>query len=319
MPDAEELWQAKSAQSWLDAYEKLCRSSNRYVPSLHDLFSRFIDGELVTHSVQLSPFQLRLLLHPLQSLVCHLRQFLSCFSDGGSYCKASQAVSKSATRARLEDIQRLLQQWYTLSTPCTQSDSENAGNPLCATSTANLIIYHLISLNTLICFPDIERLARREVALSSWLQMRGHEDVEETLFHCGQVLRLVRSMAERVRPPWWSAAVYRVALIAWATSMARHDGRDNLSSAVTDSDTQTPFAIDGLPADHESVMRYMKARKGTPMFSKADGALVALDVPETVLRHCIEILEADSTMRLTGGIHDKLVRLVERWSVESNH
>lgn len=311
MPDAELLWQAKSAHDWLKSYQQVYGTSPTQPPSLRDLFRRFIDGELVNEHAELSPTQLRLLLHPLQSLVCHLRQFLSCFSEGSNYCKASQAVTKSATRARLEEIQCLLQQWYALS----RRGFENNVNP-CPAARANIVMYHLISLNTMTCFPEIERLARCEVPQpplsQSWRRLNSGEEVEEVLFHCGQILRVIRSMPERVRPPWWAAAVYRVALILWANSMANAEMRLTTSESVP-AVGDGPFAIDSLPPDHPTIVRYLKYREGLPMLSKPDGSMVSLEVPEIVLTYCIEFIEEDSTMRFTAGIQSKLVSLAERW------
>ncbi len=312
LPDAEHLWQAKSAHDWLRSYEQTHGSSPKYPLSLRELFRRFIDGELVHEHANFSPTQLRLLLHPLQALVCHLQQFLSCFSDGGSYCKASQAVTKSTTRARLEEIQCLLQQWYALASQCTYTSAS-----LYSAASANLLIYHLLSLNTITCFPEIERLARREESQgpsrqSAWLRMRGRQEVEEVLFHCGQVLRLVRMMPERVRPPWWAAAVYRVGLITWANSMANVEARIPASDLAA-TGVEEPFAIDKLAPHHPSVVRYLKHREGLPTFSKPDGSMVSLAVPENVLTYCVEFLDEDSTMRFTGGIQNKFLRLAERW------
>ncbi len=312
MPDTDVLWQARSASEWLGSYEQVYGTFQEQPLSLHDLFRRFMDGELADHHIKLSPTQLRLLLHPLQALVCHLRQYLSCFSDGGSHCKASRAITKSATRARLEEVRCLLQQWYAFFDQSTQNSTN-----LCSTASANLIIYHLISLNTITCFPEIGRIARREEVQgpfrqSSWLQMRRIEEVEEIFFRCGQILRLVRSMPERVRPPWWAAAVYRVALMSWANSMANAGARFPMSGSK-ERGIDAPFAIDALAPEHPSIVRYLKYREGLPMVSKPDGTMVSMELPGHVLTHCIEVLDEDSTMRLTAGIKNKLGRLAERW------
>jgi len=311
MPDAEFLWQAKSAHDWFNSYQQTCATSSRQSISLRDLFRRFMDGELLNEHAELSPIQLRLLLQPLQSLVCHLRQLLSCFSEGANYCKASQVVTKSATRARLEEIQCLLQQWYAIS----RRSMQDSVYP-CSATRANTIMYHLISLNTMTCFPEIERLARCEVRPSPspqfWRQWHGGEDDQEILFHCGQVLRVIRSMPERVRPPWWAAAVYRVALIAWANRMANAEMHLATTDLAATAGGQF-FAIDDLPPEHPSIVRYLKHREGLPMFTKLDGSMVSLEVPGKVLAHCIDLLEEDSKLRFTAGIQSKLVKLAERW------
>lgn len=308
-PDAEIIWEAGLATDWLAAFEKVHGTSYSCPPSVRELFGRFVEGELPTQGQQLSPTQLRLLLHPLQAQVCQLRQFISCLPDGGSRAGASRGVSRGGTKARLEEISALLQHWYTLSQQC----SANKKGP-CWTTTANLIIYHLVSLNAITSFKCIEQFARREVVArngpNSWLQTRCIDQSEETIFHCGQVLRLVNSMPNHVRPPWWAGAVYRVAMTGWANSMA------NMGSRFVNNgpnNTNKPFPVDALVPEHESISRYLKYQEGVPMLSKGDGQLVPMDVPSNILNHCIDILDVDGGMRLAEGIKLKLRRFTTSW------
>ena len=111
MPDSETMWQASSALEWFQEVEKNHGQVFNCPMSVCRLFSRFVDGELGHAANRLSPYQLRLLLHPLQALVCQLRQFLECLPDGSTHGKTARAVSKVATKARLEEISGLLQQW----------------------------------------------------------------------------------------------------------------------------------------------------------------------------------------------------------------
>lgn len=85
------------------------------------------------------------------------------------------------------------------------------------------------------------------------------------------------------------------------------------TSELAPAEGDGPFAIDNLPPDHPSIVRYLKYREGLPMLSKPDGSMVSLEVPETVLTHCIDFIDEDSTMRFTVGIQSKLVSLAERW------
>lgn len=309
MPDSDDLWHAASAMEWLGLFGKVHGSTYQSPASVRDFFTSFVDGELA--GKELSPTQLRLLLHPLQAQVCQLRQFITCLPDGGNQGKASRAVSRAATKARLEEISSLLQHWYAIS---KQSFSGNRGT--CWTTCANLIMYHLISLNVITSFKDIEQFARRDVALGSfrfesWLQMRCIDQPAEAYFHCGQILRLIRSMPRPVRPPWWAGAVYRVALTGWATSMAGGAGRFSPTQSQVDSDR--PFPIDDLTPENDAISRYMKYQEGTPMLSRPDGSFAPMDVPSNVLQHCIELLEDDSSMRLTDGIKRKLRMFMVSW------
>lgn len=311
MPSAERLWEARSADEWASRCKQ---GSNDGVPddlSLRDLFTCFVEGDLGTISTKISALQLRLLLHPLQTLVCQLRQFLNCLPDSGRQ-SIGTSISKVAIKARLEEISTLLRQWYSL----TEHHIDSDGNA-CCTTRANLIMYHLIFLNTMTSLGFIEQFARGEVQCQSarqaslWLKQNCIDDAEQIFFHCGQILRHIKSIPEDSRPPWWSGAVYRAALVGWATSMASVGNR---AVPHGTSEMDKPFALDNLSPEHPSIEQYLKYTEGVPMLSKGDGTLVGVNVPNNILRHCISILEADLSMRATEGITKKLQNLLDRWS-----
>lgn len=304
IPDTDDLWHAASSLEWLALFERTHGAVYHSPASVKEFFTKFVDGDLAGR--ELSPTQLRLLLHPLQAQVCQLRQFIACLPDSGR--NASRAVSKAATKARLEEISALLQQWYAIS-----KGSFSGQNGTCWTTCANLVMYHLISLNAITSFKCIEQFARREVILgpfghAAWLQSKCIDHAEEALFHCGQILRLIRSMPKPVRPPWWAGAVYRVAMAGWATAMSR-TGRPGPPTG----EPIVQFAIDDLTPEHELNVQYTKYQKGEPMLSSADGTLIPMYVPSNVLKHCIEVLEDDSSMRLADGIKRKLRMFAESW------
>jgi hypothetical protein len=314
MPDADRLWQAKSAQEWSEVFNQVHEFSGGYSSvgsgarplSLRDLFRLFLDDEIIPQNIALTPLHLRLLLHPLQSLVCQYCQLLSCFSDTMASRSRHRAVTAASTRVRLEEVQALLQRWYDL------ADRYNKANPMCAMMQANLVLFHLVSLNAVTNFPEIERLARREGFDGTyqqllWIHKRCIADVEEAIFHCGQVFRLVRSMPRGIRPPWWPGAVYRVALILWTDSLT-HNENLSPSNGVFPPSSVT-FAVDGLPAEHPLIVRYMGKREGIPTLTKRDGTQMAMDNAFTVLTHCIDVVDEGVATRFSDGIRGKLEKL----------
>ncbi|KAK5113528.1 hypothetical protein LTR62_003397 [Meristemomyces frigidus] len=328
LPDADRLWHAKSAAEWSAIFEQVHEFSGGYSSvgsgarplSLRDLFRYFLDDEMISMGIEMTPLQMRLLLHPLQSLVCQYSQLLSCFTVT-SPRRGSQtplrSITASSTRARLEEVQSLLQRWYDLAERYLETQ------PLCPMMQTNLIIFHLISLNAVTNFPDIERLARRETMNTDgsyqqllWLHNRCIADVEEAVFHCGQVFRLVRAMHRGIRPPWWAAAIYRVGLILWTDSLIR---KDTLltppSSTGTNTANTSPtgpgpsFPIDALPASHPLIISYLTKRSGVPCLSKRDGALLPLEQGYAVLQHCVEVIDEGAASRFSDGVRNKIERL----------
>ncbi|KAJ9624066.1 hypothetical protein H2203_005514 [Taxawa tesnikishii (nom. ined.)] len=258
MPDADRLWMAKSAAEWSSVFEHVHEFGNGMSSvgsgvrplSLRDLFRHFLDDEMVSHGIEMTALQLRLLLHPLQSMVHHYSQLISCFSDSiQSRNKTGRAVTAASTKVRLEEVQSLLQRWYELAERYCKS------NPMCAMMQANLVMFHLISLNAVTNFPEIERLARREgfdgtYAQLVWIHKRCISDIEEAVFHCGQVFRIIRSMPRGVRPPWWAGAIYRVALILWTDSLTHKESLTPNSNGMFPGPS---FAVDSSqPTTHRS-------------------------------------------------------------------
>ncbi|KAF4556315.1 TSF1 transcription factor-like protein [Elsinoe fawcettii] len=308
LPHNEELWRAKSAGEWTSLMGQRVSTTDSDAtaspPSLRDLFRRFLDDEMDSAECFLNPMHLRLLLLPLQAMVGHYQQLMCCFSDSGSSRVKNKTVTASSTRCRLEEVQCLLQRWYNIAMDYLKEHS------VCSVMQASLVLYHLISLNAVTDFVQIERLARRETFDGTyqslvWTHKRCITDVGEAIFHCGQVISLIRSMPRSVRPPWWAASIYRVALVLWCDSLIDKDG----SSSYGGKSGQT-FAVDALPSDHPLIQRYLNKGEGTPRLSKRDGSTIGLDHGLTVLNHCAEIIDEGATSRFQEGIRGKLDRLM---------
>ncbi|KAI5361129.1 hypothetical protein Slin15195_G122420 [Septoria linicola] len=319
MPDADRLWQAKSATEWSSIFEQVHEFSGGYSSvgsgarplSLRDLFRHFLDDEMIPLGIEMTPLQLRLLLHPLQALVCQHSQLLSCFSDARSARTQHQTrtVSASSTRHRLEEVQSLLGRWFDL------AERYLRANPICAMMQTNLVVFHLISLNAVTNFPEIERLARRENFDGTyqqlvWTHKRCIHDVEEAIYHCGQMLRIVRSMPRSIRPPWWAGAIYRAGLVLWTDSLThKEQSSPRNNSGMFPSVPGPSFAIDALTADHPLIVRYLTKREGVPCVTRRDGTQMGLDRAYPVLQHCIEVIDEGISNRFSDGIRSKIDKL----------
>nr|POE98244.1 hypothetical protein CFP56_64837 [Quercus suber] len=314
MPDTDRLWNARTAAEWSSTFEQVHEFAGGFSSvgsgarplSLRELFRRFLNDEVTTRKIEMTPMHLRLLLHPLQSQVCQYRQLLGCFSDiQPTGPPAGRAMSAASTRARFDEVMALCQRWFTL------AEQYLKANPMCTMMQTNLIMFHLISLNSVTTFPEVERLARRENFDGSYTQLlwahhRCLHAPEEAIFHCGQVLRLVRSMPRAVRPPWWAGAIYRAGLILWADSLVSKE-----VSAPSNNGGMYPvpgpsFAIDALPADHPLIVRYLNKHEGVPCVTRRDGSQMTIDHSFKVLHHCIEVIDEGISTRFSGGIRAKL-------------
>ncbi|KAL2023146.1 hypothetical protein VTK56DRAFT_3752 [Thermocarpiscus australiensis] len=328
LPGPEVLWMCSNKEQWLSTMQSVygCAANVNpqlldapaVTPSLFDLFQDFLHDNLSSRQGSLSPQQLRLILHPLQALLCHLRQMLSCFSDilGARRNTGARTVTKASTLLRLEEVQTLLQKWYELTLNYAEA---NKGCPI---TRCNLVLYHLISLNAVTNFPEIERLARREGFDGSYWELslrhkRCISQREEAIFHCGQIFRLLRLMPNDRRPAWWSVAIYRAALILWADSISRLD--PNFQTAKRGSPgagSAAPVIIDQVTPGDRAVLAYIFSGDGITMLTRLDGSTITLDKPSDILLYAVENINAGFSSRLSDGIRRKLVGLGNSWSVD---
>ncbi|KAF2456248.1 hypothetical protein BDY21DRAFT_58967 [Lineolata rhizophorae] len=312
MPDVDALWTARSASSWSKLFDSVYGKSHAETAcspiSLYELFRRFMNQESYSPLLpEPSALQLRLLLHPLQGLVCHLHQCLASLADGESRRQSQRLVTQ------LEEVRALLGRWYTLYSNggLMSKDVEECSPVGCST----LVMFHLISLNTTTYFPDVERLARGEISTAKFRQtslgsIRSMEEaVPQMRFHCGQVIRLLRMLPGRSRPQWWAAALYRVALILWAAAVVSDPlASDHPAMKYIGNDR---FPIDAVEPEHPSIVRYLGCREGVATLSKRDGASVSLDSSTSVLSHCLDFLDEEvMATRFTDGIRARLSRLL---------
>lgn len=319
MPDSDRLWQAHDASEWSEVFDRVHEFSNGYSSvgsgarplSLRDLFRRFLDDEIIVQDVQeihLTPLHLRLLLHPLQTLVSQYCQLLSCYSDDVLTSRSrNRTLTAASTRVRLEEVQALLSRWFDLAQRYLRS------SPTCPMMQANLVMFHLISMNAVTNFPEIERLARREGMDGSYQQMSCMQkkcltDAREAIIHAGQVLRLIRDMPRGIRPPWWPGAVYRATLVIWTDSLINSEPS---TSPRTGSFTppKAVFSIDRLPADHQVILRFLSKWEGVPTMTRRDGTSIALDNSFAVLSHCVDVIDEGIATRFSDGIRGKLEKL----------
>ena len=322
LPRLDMLWSITNAEDWLSGMQSVYNNVNPQLfptqssaPSLRDLFQDFLEDKLSGQQSRLSPQQLRLLLHPIQAILCHVHQLLSCF-HGAFYPvgNTSRTVTRKSTLAYLEEVRSLLQKWYNLNRSQYQQLESDDGR-------INLLVFHLMSLNAVTNFPEIERLARREEFDGSYWDMslphnRYIYHREEAIFHCGQVFRQVRSISMDRRPSWWGAAIYRATLVLFAHCVSRlNTNFQRGTGSVKQADN--PVRIDQLTPEDPPLISYVWKCEGTPVLTKSDcSGTVGLESPWEVIDHAINTLEKGAPHRFTDGIKRKLRTLGSHWGLE---
>ncbi|KAK5987497.1 Transcription factor [Cladobotryum mycophilum] len=326
LPSPEILWVSESSGQWRINMEILqgnntgnsrqSRSSRFITPSLNQLFKSFVHQE----PSQILPGYLRPLLYPLQSIVCNLNQLLSCFHD-------SSSPAESNTVSTIKEVQGLLDKWHTLATASratTANDHEIS---------VALILYHLLYLNTLTNFPQIERLACREHP-GSYPAQNCPQTItcvytrQDVILHCGQVFRLVRSMSVDSRPSWWVRAVYRAVLILWSDAILRPDSTsktqantsdltalfDLVKASATSSSADVPvISIDQIASDSPIFKSPTWSNTSTPVLTRQDGSTIGLHNPTDILQYGIHLVNEGPATSIGDEVKVKLMTCCSRW------
>ncbi|KAJ8123569.1 hypothetical protein ONZ43_g516 [Nemania bipapillata] len=321
LPGPEQLWVSGDANQWMATMQSPFNYSTipdaqlvpppPLTPSLYELYQQFVHDNTEGNAMaSLTPYQLRLLLHPLQTFLWHLREMTFYSSDPSNMANvASPPAIETPTLFRKEEVQRLLQKWQRLAHAHLQS------NPSCVTSMTNMVLFHLISLNSVTNFTAIEQLARGNGSVEQRLQISHYiQHTGEATYHCGQVIRLVRAMPTDRRPVWWSAAIYRAMLILWAYSILTRDS--NIQFYL---ESETPVVIDQLTLEAQPLYDYMWSGKGTPVLSGPNASTVRIDKPSDVIDYAIGLLKGGISTRFGDGLRRKLITLKQRCNEQFRH
>ena len=316
LPDNDLLWKAATPGDWLRAVENLISSRTKAeytsMPSLCESFRFFTDNQPSGVRQNWSPFCLRLLLHPMHAMVSHARCYLGCIEYGGDGRKPLRTTTGSSMRGHLEGVQTLLHQWWTIAHHYSTDERQ-----ICFQSRTNFVLFHMISLNKLSSFTRMEngfRDATSATQLGRLLPLC-LDDVEEAFFHVGQALRHASSLPEPVRPLWWPAAIYRIALVAVACSAANKTKRWSMQEGkVTPPEAQKRVLINHCQPDDATIESFRKYRMGTPALLQHDGSVLDLDCPLMVLEEFVAVLSRDLTTSFAHGIRNRLSDLRTRLS-----
>ena len=310
IPGPEALSKASSSAEWQDILTKSLEIREIAFSrcSVHEFFQEFLHGDLLaTRGNLLGPYQLRLLLYPLHSLVTHLTQLLS-FASLGTRGQRTWPNRTVLMNLQLEETTMLLQQWYKMAIYlCTDVN--------CPTWRANFTLYHLSALNLAISIPNVESAARAEnsqsrcenttLTLSCQLAIR---DFPEAVFHSKQAVQHLVAIAPSLRPCWWSLALYRATIALWACTVAKGAFKEPYVNSPVNILGAGSLGMANLSSGNE---RPWRDRTGLPVYD--DNSIVSLEGAGRLLIHMLTILGDLETSKLGQGLYRKIVGMGIRW------
>ncbi|OAL35150.1 hypothetical protein AYO20_05627 [Fonsecaea nubica] len=299
IPSADELFFAETEEEWsalVRSYRQLEGPGNMsrlHPPSLAAFYGMFLRHNFLERHCHVTPLQLRLLLCAIQTQVTQFVQSNRFVSTEQSYADDPHVETSSFASLRQEELQTMLVKWYILRQKVLGTDGETEMTLACK------LIYHLVWLELLICFSDIQLLAGREgpagakPLIPQFQRWFRSPFSFKALAHVGQVLEILQCPRHTVlRPLWWPVALFRVSLIMWAYSVglklqpsrAQQEYELEFGSAprIPLNDTEQGTGPHG---------RVIRQGEGIPCVLHPTGALIPVTEFHDASKMCLDLLE----------------------------
>ncbi|KAF7553026.1 hypothetical protein G7046_g7211 [Stylonectria norvegica] len=217
LPEARELWFAKSAVEWKALYLERNGGQVKRAPSVQDLFNDF---NLILANRHLLDMQLAasIFLHGYWALILEYRQLVSVYRVG-SHSSDSQRKHNSVLESRHEELVEELQKFQFRSAAWPDISAQEH-------LVANLLLMNLhVSLDDLQLFAgkEGEDEARRVYpALQEWVE---GSEARLALWSAGQVIRWAKAFPPGHLKDFYAVGVHHASLAFWANGVVTRASR----------------------------------------------------------------------------------------------
>lgn len=299
MPVSDEFFLAETEEVWRSLVEHHHEGELRtglYPLSLATFYWQFLRHDFMQLHLEVTPLQLRLLLCTIQTQVAQFAQtnrFLHV--EDPPVELAALWTANALVSLRREELQNLLVKWHILKQRVFGSRCDSQEGMSCT------LMYHLIWMELLICYNDVQLVAGKEghvaakplmIQLTRWasssLALRA-------IAHAGQVLKTLQlTKYDALRPVWWPIAVSRVALVMWCYSVGLQHARCDMarsSDGTTMGDATVFIPLNAVDEDFETYGRIIQPGEGVPCIHDSNGHLIPLNRIHDTLDVCMDLLE----------------------------
>ncbi|KAF3010521.1 hypothetical protein E8E14_009942 [Neopestalotiopsis sp. 37M] len=275
LPEAKELWFARSAAEWKRQYLARSSGQGRRPPSLPDLIR---DINLLTANYQRldAQYAISIYLHCFWNLILEWRQ-LSSVHRLNSFATNFSAGPHLLLNGRHQELCRALQTFQVVTSDWHASLSAQESLLL------NLLMMNLhVSMDDLHLFAgkEGEEQARRVYpVLQQWSDS---VDARRAIWHAGQILRQAKLFPNGHLKDFYAVCVHHAALAIWAFGVVvkatKHES--------TPMENQETVLVDGLESNQ--VQRYISFGPGRPSIRTRDEQRTeCIEEPKA----CMEIVE----------------------------
>ncbi|KAI1263054.1 hypothetical protein F5Y18DRAFT_395944 [Xylariaceae sp. FL1019] len=305
LPEARELWFAKTAEEWKREYHARFSGEHKQLPSLGDLLRDF-NPHIAEHKGLDVQYSLWIYLHAFWSLIYEWRRLCSVLRSGP--CSSSHSAgSDLILNSRHQELCRSLSNFKLITSDWYAYFSAQEALLL------NLLGVNLyVSLDDLQLFAgkDGEDQARRVYPILQQWSKSG--DCRRALWHAGQVLRHAKSFPCGHLKGFYAAGVHHAALALWTygvVTRARNPSSVNIiheNVYIDDEETAlVPRFINfglGRP-----MIRGFKSKYGEFVASAIDDPRAAMEIAESILRR-----NYDSGQEIPSPMVENICHLIQQ-------
>ncbi|TDZ54853.1 Early growth response protein 1 [Colletotrichum trifolii] len=286
LPEAKELWFAKTAAEWKMHYFQKTAGQNKRPPSIGDLFRDI--SLLATNRQRLDlQFAISIYLHGYWALILEYLQLCSVLRTR-TWLSNTGGKSEDVLRSRHAELCKDLQGFLLVTSDWHEM-----------LSTQESLVLHLLMMNLHLSLNDLQLFSGKEGEdqarkvfsdLREWSQSA---EARQSLWHAGQILRQAKMFPPGHLKDFYAVAVHHAALACWTYGVVT-------KAAGTKATPQAGYEQENVFLDgNESnlVHRFIGFNQGRPVIlgpmSRAGATEAPLDDPKACMEVAQEILRAN--------------------------
>ncbi|OLN88491.1 Early growth response protein 1-like protein 1 [Colletotrichum chlorophyti] len=297
LPEARELWFAKTAAEWKMQYLERASGQSKRPPSIGDLFRDI--NLLATNRQRLDlQFAISIYLHGYWALILEYLQLCSVLRTR-TWLNNTGGKSEDVLRSRHAELCKDLQGFLLVTSDWHEMLSAQES-----------LVLHLLMMNLHLSLNDLqifsgkegEDQARRVYGdLRQWSQSA---EARQSLWHAGQILRQAKMFPQGHLKDFYAVAVHHAALACWTYGVVAKAGGKQLMQGQFE---QEKVFLDGTESN--LVHRFIGFDQGRPVIlgpmSRAGATEASLDEPKACMEVAQEVLRAN--FRDSGDAHPPIV------------
>ncbi|OHE99529.1 hypothetical protein CORC01_05107 [Colletotrichum orchidophilum] len=284
LPEAKELWFAKTATEWKMHYLERANGQSKRPPSIGDFFRDV--SLLATNRQRLDlQFAISIYLHGYWALILEYLQLCSVLRTR-TWLNNSGGKSEEVLRSRHAELCKDLQGFLLVTSDWHEM-----------LSTQESLVLHLLMMNLHLSLNDLqlfsgkegEDQARRVFSdLREWSQSA---EARQSLWHAGQILRQAKMFPQGHLKDFYAIAVHHAALACWTYGVVAKTG----GKTPVQGYEQEKVFLDGTESNF--VHRFIGFNQGRPVIlgpmSVAGATEASLDDPKACMEVAQEVLRAN--------------------------